>query len=500
MGLVKALLVSVSEYAIEGCAPLPLCKNDLYEMKNALVSGLNVVPNNIILCGESGTVKYSELKDSINKISDNFQNDDTFIFYFSGHGGNKCLALTDVTITFQNILNSFKNFSAKNKIIIIDSCHSGSFELDDNLSITNEEYIKLFNNHGFSILASCRKDQYSGFHQERNMSLYTSFVCDALTSPFVNKYGKKSLEDINKEIRYLSNFSNTYNIQSPIYRSNIIGTIFFNVTDYKPYKVLDVFEENENYIIHSIKPIHYSSEKRFKVNIILRFKNLESDIEKIINEIKYKIDEYKVYQNKTVEILYSNKVTDTIFYNFGYNENDIFRSNYIYNAMWSNNLQKYKSLIASSYKTLSKNILIKKNMLYELATTDYSYFTSLELIQQTKEYTASLILLAHKSIQIYREYINEALTLEDFIITFIPLKEDIEKYYYLQSNLPIPDAHLCSWADVHEKISGTIHDFSLLFDNSIEKSNRKELIHITIQNFHSELEELKNLDNILFSY
>ena len=86
--------------------------------------------------------------------------DDTFIFYFSGHGGKNCLILSDSLIELQDLINTIEQIHTKNKIVILDSCHSG----------------------GFAVLASCGAEQSSGFNEERKISLYTSFVCDALTS------------------------------------------------------------------------------------------------------------------------------------------------------------------------------------------------------------------------------------------------------------------------------------------------------------------------------
>ena len=51
MGTIKALLVGVCDYLTIKCSPLPLCKNDLFAMRTALIHGLNVSSNNIILCG-----------------------------------------------------------------------------------------------------------------------------------------------------------------------------------------------------------------------------------------------------------------------------------------------------------------------------------------------------------------------------------------------------------------------------------------------------------------
>jgi hypothetical protein len=42
METIKALLVGVCEYITIKCDSLPLCKNDLFAMRTALIYGLNV--------------------------------------------------------------------------------------------------------------------------------------------------------------------------------------------------------------------------------------------------------------------------------------------------------------------------------------------------------------------------------------------------------------------------------------------------------------------------
>lgn len=61
MELIKALLIGVCEYHTLGYAPLPLCGNDLYAMRSALINGLNVDTENILLCGETGNVTSVDL-------------------------------------------------------------------------------------------------------------------------------------------------------------------------------------------------------------------------------------------------------------------------------------------------------------------------------------------------------------------------------------------------------------------------------------------------------
>ncbi len=171
MGIIKALLVGVCEYPTLRCVPLPLCKNDLYALRTALIKGLNVNSDNILLCGETGKVTSTELFFWIKSILSNASNEDTFIFYFSGHGGKNCLALSDGLIELQNLINTIQNVDTKNRIIILDSCHSGSFSINDVPQIEISEIAENFAGCGYAVLASCGAEQASGFNDDRRISL-----------------------------------------------------------------------------------------------------------------------------------------------------------------------------------------------------------------------------------------------------------------------------------------------------------------------------------------
>ena len=115
---------------------------------------------------------YTVLKD----ISEN----DTFIFYFSGHGGKNCLVLSDSLIELQDLLNTMEQVQTKNKIAIIDSCHLGGFSLENIPTVNIDKTVEHFAGRGFAVLASCGANQSSVFDGDNEISLYTSFVCDAL--------------------------------------------------------------------------------------------------------------------------------------------------------------------------------------------------------------------------------------------------------------------------------------------------------------------------------
>lgn len=122
MGNIKALLVSVSQYPALQLPELPYCKNDLFAVREALMHGLNVSLKNIQLCGEKGTVSIKELGFYFEKMQTLIELEDTFIFYFSGHGGNQQLALSDTSISIQSLIESIEKLNAKNKRLTITLC------------------------------------------------------------------------------------------------------------------------------------------------------------------------------------------------------------------------------------------------------------------------------------------------------------------------------------------------------------------------------------------
>ena len=116
----------------------------------------------------------------------------------------------------------------------------------------------------------------------------------------------------------------------------------------------------------------------------------------------------------------------------------------------------------------------------------------------TRRYTLKLISLAEQCIKLYREFLNNTLSEEQLINDMTPLNNEISKWYFKQSNLPIPQTDLHEWADAHEKISGTIHDFSLFYNKKHldvwPSDNRKWQMANVIKRYEKELEELKSID------
>lgn len=506
MGTIKALLVGVSEYPITDEDPLPLCRNDLFAMKTALVNGLDAEPVNIQLCGETGTVTKNELVTSLTDMHKNLTENDTFIFYFSGHGGKNILALSDVYIYLHELLDKIEDIPAKNKIAILDSCYSGDFALNGVPELDISETVEEFAGRGFAVLASCGAEQVSGFDDDRQISLYTSFVCDAITSHFLIRKGKKSLEEINKAVsRYaeVSNKKNGGNGQKPIFRSSIGGTIFFDVEEYNPYKVKEIYEETDNYIIYAVDPVHQANVKRLSVKVILRFHSSMDQIAEIATEIKNKVLYYEVHQNEIAEARHKGNAANIVWCYFGYDENDMVDNNYICHTTWVDDLQDKEWWYRSSKNTLNiKGVHVEVHSSYDsIKCLREDTMNKDELIETTREYTANIISAAEQYIKIFREYLNDTITEEQLIDSVAPLNDKISNWYFKQTELPLPPKELHDWARSHTNISSTIHDFSLFYNRKYLKTwdseDRKWLLLMAIERYGVELEELKNADMLL---
>ena len=503
MSNVTALLVGVCTYYAK-VDDLPFCKNDVQAVKEALISGLNVSEDKIITCGQSGVVTIDDLFVGLNTSISKTEKEDTFIFYFSGHGGKNTLVLSNYRLNLQSLIGGIERISAKNKVIILDSCHSGDFVINDRQPLDLTEMIETFVGHGYAVLASCGAEEKSGFESKRQLSTYTSFLVDALTSRFLIREGKKSLESINEAIFHFARMWNNKNssyTQTPIFRSNIGGTIFFDVEEYTPYHTTKVYEETDTYIIYEVAPVHTAIAKRLSAKVILRYKSSIEEIAYIANEVKEKIKDTEVYPNALSEFHHGGKSANIIWCYFGYSEDDIVDSNYICHSIWVDDTQDknwwYKE---NKNSRIVNNICLEINPSYKMINTmlHKEVANSEDLIKEINAITEKLINAAENFIKLYREYQNGVIDETDLIDAVEPLNCKIADLFLQQSNLPYPPKELHEWANAYAELAGTIYDFSLYYNKkNIDKWTSETKIYLmnsSIKRYENDLEKLRILE------
>lgn len=189
----KALIVGVDHYS--HIRNLSGCVNDAYSVKATLERNADGTLNFSapqVLTGTSPTqpVLKKELKDSVREL---FADDSEIaLFYFAGHGyledtggflcasdsetGDDGLALAEV----MTLVNTSK---ARNKVIILDSCHSGV--AGNNTMATGLAEIS----NGVTIMTASTADQNSYETPGGGAGVFTSLFVDALNGSAANLVG-----------------------------------------------------------------------------------------------------------------------------------------------------------------------------------------------------------------------------------------------------------------------------------------------------------------------
>jgi len=499
----KALLVGVSKYFLPRCTSLPLVINDLFAMRDALVRGLNVAEKDIVLCGEKGTVEVSEFIKSIKRSFSEVEENDNFIFYFSGHGAKDCLVLSDKCIQLQELINLIGHHDVKSKILILDSCNSGGFKVDGVAEFDISTAVEKFIGSGYAVMASCGPEQESGFDNNRNISLYTRFVCDALTSNSLIRRGRKSLEMINEAIkRYadISNRSGKNPIQNPVFRSSINGTIYFNVKEYNPYQKQEIYEETDDYIIYDVEPMHHANKKRIAVKIILRTPSSEEQVVTYTEEIIRKLRFVNVYNTKKTENRLKDLPVNMIQCDFGYNEDDIIKYRYIYTTRWvDSSMDKTHWYSEGKNRWIIRDIYCQINTSYaalrKMAESDVKKEDAICLQKQS---IAAMINFMNQYISIYREYTNKMISMEELLEKTKGIQKSIHAEYIKQTELPILPSELHEWAEICNQIADVGWDLTLFYNkknlDNWNEDSRRFLTSKAIKDFEELLEKFKNVE------
>lgn len=184
-----ALIVGIDYYEHGG--PLYGCVDDAYSVKTALErhddGSINFDCKLLTGTNENDAIKRNDLKDSIEEL---FERDvEVALFYFAGHGhiepsGGYILASDaergDAGVCLSDILNYANSSPAKNKLIILDSCHSG---IAGNCPNGNESKLS----EGLTVLTASTKDQYASEIDGRGV--FTTLFIDALSGSAANLVG-----------------------------------------------------------------------------------------------------------------------------------------------------------------------------------------------------------------------------------------------------------------------------------------------------------------------
>ena len=186
----KALIVGVNYY--QHCGALCGCINDAKRVKSVLTrnedGSVNFECKLRTASGSDDRIERGELKDAVEELFSSKA--DIALFYFAGHGhiestGGYLLASDakrgDDGLSLDEVLVLANKSEATNKIIILDSCHSGIAgnppALKDSSMLSE----------GLTILTASTSDQYA--NEKNGSGVFTNLLVDALSGSAANILG-----------------------------------------------------------------------------------------------------------------------------------------------------------------------------------------------------------------------------------------------------------------------------------------------------------------------
>ncbi|NPE26337.1 caspase family protein [Prevotella sp. PCHR] len=236
----KALLIGINNYP--GELRLSGCIEDIHCLKSAIERHGNGEKNFGVKMLEDVQTSDEVLQNIIELFHDDAE---VALLYFSGHGYVNTTGAEIVTpyelkhsgmyykgVQMKDIMEVVHNSKAKNKIIILDCCHSGQmgkFNITETGSVLDE---------GVSILTACREDESAceaGGH-----GLFTELLCSALQGGAADFNGNITMGSI---YAYIDRSFGEWE-QRPVFKTNV--SAFVSLKKVEPKVPLSVFRELPN--------------------------------------------------------------------------------------------------------------------------------------------------------------------------------------------------------------------------------------------------------------
>lgn len=172
MGKTKALLIGINRYRnMEDYDNLASSNTNVKIVKMGLERCLKLSPENIKVCKglHRNEINKGELIKFLNENISDMNDDDTLILYFTGHGDKGKIVLSDGSMTYQELMDIIEQKQIKNKVLILDCCYAGSFDIDK-IDIEPNSDMQYLIEHGYALMASCSENE------ENKMNCYELYA------------------------------------------------------------------------------------------------------------------------------------------------------------------------------------------------------------------------------------------------------------------------------------------------------------------------------------
>lgn len=504
---IYALLIGVGNYTKMKIPNIPSYKMDVTLMGAGLVSGLKCAKEHIqVVAGEddNGIVSTAALARGIESFKKVLSANDTFIFYFSGHGSAENLVFSDGQVDQQSIINYIDSLRCKNKIVILDCCYSGKFQTLGANHLSMEESVELFAGHGIAVYASSAENEVSRLGEDGNHSMFTGALSSAITSSSIIHKGQIDLDDIYRETQRLVlgwNKKNPGKEQNPIFRSNIGGTIYFPVQEYKEYEPEQVTFDKSGYVVVNVKPLSSSKEKRLCAFVLLKNECSVEEMVSITKDVADSIKYANVFSDEKSAAMYAGSPAKAVWCYFCKDKKDVINHTYPYYTIWAADDVRNKYYRAGTNARVLDDIYILKNTSYDLIRKMQVKTVSKEVyVSQCTKYLEMFVDKAEDFCIDLREVYNRKLTFDEMQTRYKDWMTGIKKEYIKLSDMEVAPDEIHDWVEEILQLSGWILDLSIYLEgNSQQEGTITEreawLIQNAVKKYHASLEKLRILEH-----
>lgn len=269
----KALIVGINDYPN---SPLHGCVNDANAIGTILESNGDGSPNFSVkmITSPSSIITRAKLREAIETLFSG--ESDMALLYFSGHGFIKStggyLVTTDAKkydegVSMDDVLKLANASKAKNKVIILDCCHSGAM---GSPSVSGSNMSQL--SEGLSVLTASR-DSESAI-EKSGSGVFTSLVADALKGGAADIRGNITPGSL---YAYVDEALGAWD-QRPIFKTNVSS--FAPLRKVEPKVPLETIRKITKYFLtpnseHSLNPTYEDSEPSAIDDNVKIFKDLQ---------------------------------------------------------------------------------------------------------------------------------------------------------------------------------------------------------------------------------
>lgn len=515
--MIKGLFCSVSEY--KGNNNLSYCKMDAQVLKAVFAETFLLDENNFQILAENGEIENTAYYVALDEFCKESQENDLLVVYYSGHGGidengynylwaTNTFDYEETRIYLDVIIDKLKTSKSKSKLVILDCCHADSKCGTEWQKFDVNKAVDQLYQMGIAAFFACKSNEISGPYDNLKISAFTQFLCDAIK--YKNLYREDGLY-VNDIKLMVDAYARVWNrkhpnqIQTPILRSNMIGTIVFPLKHpQKSYKKCKYMIQTKWFSIYDLEWIikrplgEYQKIYDAKVIVNTEIENntilLLKDIINYIRQIKLpiKTDKQMITAMQEVDSVHLSVYTDLL---------DFEMKNPIYMARWDRGKELYwcnglgKNKIQSghyAYITLSGYQKQRTNRIkYSLPDEQVKAFWIKNI--------SDLVIRTEYVISEFCKYESEEILFQDLKRTAGEIFVKLETSYGEAFKMwyPMPGSNLMGFCQQSSELSADLQEIIYLINQSNDEKFIKDNLTLKIAAYYQNLNRWQDSVNIL---